>query len=331
MHEFQQMRIFVGIADAQASAVTSSQSPLATHPRAISATPSPAQHTTRNHAKHVLPGSRSLRCLKVREATFGAGYPYPATLYGGGGASIAFPPSEIAILPARAGPPTPCCFEGVRDVHPLLGRGDIKHLPSSFVFVTFRVPRRGDLCCASVCRPRSDGRGLHCQERVVPRREAPASQRCRRAAELADSDCSVLPGQRLRQPCARPSRWAERELKHAQGRRCNLQRSIRRDSDAAALVLTRPEISDRRDAHVAASHGRRATCTCTRFSRNLQQMRIFVGIPDAQASAVTSSQLPLATRSQPTSVTPSRRCTPRVTMPPSTYTLPGTRSLRCLS
>ena len=141
------------------------------------------------------------------------------------------------------------------------------------------------------------------------------------------------PGQRLRQLCARPSLWADLDLKHAQVWCCSLQRSVRGDTDAAH-VLTRQEISSPvaemrrcRDAHVAARRGRRATCTCTRFSRNLQQMRIFVGIPDAQASAVTSSQSPLATRSQATSATPFRRCTPRVTMP-STYTLPGSRSLR---
>ena len=219
-------------------------------------------------------------------------------------------------------------IEGVRDVHPLLGRGGESHSRLRLAFVTFRVPRRGDLRCASVCRPRSDGRGLQCQERAVPRREAPASRSCRRAAERADSDWSVLPGQGPRQPCARPSRWAGRNLKHAQGRRCSLQRWVCGDSDAAALVLTRQEISDRRDAHVVASHGRRATCACTHFSRNLQQMRIFVGIPDTRASAVTSNQSPLATRSQATSATPSQRCTPRVIMP-SKYTLPGSRSLRC--
>ena len=162
---------------------------------------------------------------------------------------------------------------------------------------TFRIPRRGDLRCAFVCRPR---RGLQCQERAVPRRKAPVSRSCRRAAELADSDCSMLPGQRQCQPCARPSRWAGRVLNHAQGRRCSLQRLICGDSDAAALVLTRQEISDRRDAHVVASQGRRATCACTHFGRNLQQMRIFVGIPDARASAVTSNHSPLATRSHTT-------------------------------
>ena len=73
-------------------------------------------------------------------------------------------------------------------------------------------------------------------------------------------------------------------------------RPICGDSDAAALVLTRHEISDRRDAHVIARHGRRATCAYSHFSRNLQQMRIFVEIPDAQASPVTSSQSPLARR-----------------------------------
>ena len=161
----------------------------------------------------------------------------------------------------------------------------------------FEFRAGGNIRCASVCRPRSGGRGLQCQERAVPRREAPVSRSCRRAAELADSDCSVLPGQRLRQPCVRPSRWAGRDLNHALGRRCSQQRLICGDSDAAALVLTRQEISDRRDAHVVASHGRRATCACTQLSRNLQQMRIFVGIPDARASAVTSNQSPLATRS----------------------------------
>ena len=55
------------------------------------------------------------------------------------------------------------------------------------------------------------------------------------------------------------------------------------------LVLKRQEISDRRDAHVAVKL----------LSRNLQQMRIFVAIPNALAGKC-SSQSPLTMRSQAT-------------------------------
>ena len=56
------------------------------------------------------------------------------------------------------------------------------NFPAASSAATFRVPRRGDLRCASVRRPRSDDRGQQCQEWAVPRREAPASRICCQAA-----------------------------------------------------------------------------------------------------------------------------------------------------
>ena len=165
----------------------------------------------------------------------------------------------------------------------------------------------------------------------MPRREAPVSRSCRRAAELADSDCSVLPGQRLRQLCVRPSQWAGRDLNHAQG-----QRLICGDSDAAALAATgdlrssrcargrQPRTSRHVCMHAfqpqfAADANLRRDSRCASFSCDLQPFTArhafahYICKPASQAQRAA----PFAAAHRVTGRSP--------------YTLPGSKSLRCYS
>ena len=92
----------------------------------------------------------------------------------------------------------------------------------TYVIVNFSFRDVGDLRCASVCRGRSDGRGLQSQERAVPRREALASRSCRRVAVRALRARSTLirtaaccRGRDCANPARASSRWASLGFKHA--------------------------------------------------------------------------------------------------------------------
>ena len=207
-------------------------------------TPADSAHTVLRQCK--------TRCILPRLAEHAYWQRFPQAMYEkninrkpcideqGGAGALALPAQGFRLFPekrrveatqegaASAAPSGLLCpgFEDVRDVHPLLGHGGGKSLASAISLRHFSGSAPGRPRCASVCRrPRSDGRSWP----AVPGTGGEAA----RSALLfgaAVGLLSVLPGQRMRQPCARPSCWADRGLKHAQPAAC----TVRGDSDAAA-------------------------------------------------------------------------------------------------